>query len=139
MLAHLSSGNSGIQFHSYEVTSGCILKHEVDIARYAPRCATLTRFAPYCGTGILNPGGSGVLEPELRQIVAPVVGRAQAARGIARPDLSRGRARSLSFLFLTADEQWSEQTSCRSMAPVASRAQAAQGIARPNLRSSARP
>ncbi len=63
---------------------------EKDQAWYAPRCTTLTRFAPYCGTAILNPGGSGVLEPELRQIVAPVVGRAQAAQGIARPDLRTG-------------------------------------------------
>ncbi len=82
---------------------------EMDIARYAPRCTSLTRFAPYCGTGILNPGGSGVLEPELRQIVAPVVRRAQAAQGIARPDLSRGRAHSTYFLCLHANEQWSEQ------------------------------
>ena len=67
-------------------TAGC----EKDQAWYAPRCTTLTRFAPYCGTAILNPGGSGVLEPELRQIVAPVVGRAQAAQGIARPDLRTG-------------------------------------------------
>ena len=93
-----------LQCQCYEVTSGCILKHGVGTARYAPRCATLTRFAPYCGTGILNPGGSGVLEPELRQIVTPVVGRAQAARGIARPNLSRGRARSPSFLFLHANK-----------------------------------
>ena len=63
---------------------------ENDQAWYAPRCTTLTRFAPYCGTAILNPGGTGVLEPELRQIVAPVVGRAQAAQGITRPDLRMG-------------------------------------------------
>ncbi|CAL5222340.1 g4690 [Coccomyxa viridis] len=65
---------------------------ENDQAWYAPRCTTLTRFAPYCGTAILNPGGTGVLEPELRQIVAPVVGRAQAAQGITRPDLRMGSA-----------------------------------------------
>ena len=64
---------------------------EKDQAWYAPRCTTLTAFAPYCGTALLNPGGSGVLEPELRQIVAPVIGRAQAAHGIARPDLRTGR------------------------------------------------
>ena len=64
---------------------------EKDQAWYAPRCTTLTRFARYCGTAILNPGGNGVLEPELRQIVAPVVGRAQAAQGIARPDLRTGK------------------------------------------------
>ena len=63
---------------------------EADQAWYAPRCTTLTRFARYCGTAILNPGGNGVLEPELRQIVAPVVGRAQAAQGIASPDLRTG-------------------------------------------------
>ena len=63
---------------------------EKDQAWYAPRCTTLTRFARYCGTAVLNPGGTGVLEPELRQIVAPVIGRAQAAQGIARPDLRTG-------------------------------------------------
>ena len=64
---------------------------EKDQAWYAPRCTTLTAFAPYCGTALLNPGGNGVLEPELRQIVAPVITRAQAAHGIARPDLRTGR------------------------------------------------
>ena len=56
---------------------------EKDQAWYAPRCTTLAAFAPYCCTALLNPGGNGVLEPELRQIVAPVIGRAQAAHGIA--------------------------------------------------------
>ena len=70
---------------------------EKDQAGYAPRCTTLTRFARYCGTGVLNPGGTGVLEPELRQIVAPVVGRAQAAQGIARPDLRTGEQFSASL------------------------------------------
>ncbi|CAK0787350.1 hypothetical protein CVIRNUC_010570 [Coccomyxa viridis] len=65
---------------------------EKDQAWYAPRCTTLTAFAPYCGTALLNPGGNGVLEPELRQIVAPVITRAQAAHGIARPDLRTGSA-----------------------------------------------
>ena len=64
---------------------------EKDQAWYAPRCTTLTAFAPYCGTALLNPGGSGVLEPELRQIVAPVIGRAQAAHVFGRPDLHTGR------------------------------------------------
>ena len=64
---------------------------EKDQAWYAPRCTTLTAFAPYCGTALLNPGGNGVLEPELRQIVAPVITRAQAAHGITRPDLRTGR------------------------------------------------
>jgi len=68
---------------------------EKDQAWYAPRCTTLTRFAPYCGTAILNPGGTGVLEPELRQIVTPVVGRAMAAQSIARPDLRTGTSFAL--------------------------------------------
>ena len=68
---------------------------ENDQAWYAPRCTTLTQFAPYCGTAILNPGGTGVLEPELRQIVTPVVGRAMAARSIARPNLRTGRSFAL--------------------------------------------
>lgn len=33
-----------------------------------------------------------MLEPELRAIVEPVLGRAQAAPGILRPDLSKGES-----------------------------------------------
>ncbi|BDA42924.1 hypothetical protein COCOBI_03-8170 [Coccomyxa sp. Obi] len=61
-----------------------------DQAWYAPRCTTLTAFSRYCGGAIMRGGGSGVLEPELRSIIAPVLGRALGANGIARPDLSHG-------------------------------------------------
>jgi hypothetical protein len=58
--------------------------------RYAPRCTTLTAFQRYCGGALLQRGGAGVLQPEMRAIVAPVLARALHARAIPRPDLHKG-------------------------------------------------
>ena len=60
------------------------------VARYAPRCTTITAFQRYCGGSILQRGGAGVLQPEMRAIVAPVLARAMQTRSIPRPDLRKG-------------------------------------------------
>jgi hypothetical protein len=68
-------------------------------AWYAPRCTTLTAFSRYCGGAILRGGGSGVLEPELRAIVAPVLHRARSCAGISRPNLGSGGFQPLIIIF----------------------------------------
>ena len=63
---------------------------EMLVVRYAPRCTTITAFQRYCGASILQRGGAGVLQPEMRAIVAPVLDRAMATHAIPRPDLHKG-------------------------------------------------
>ena len=60
-----------------------IVGRERDQGWDASGCTMLTAFAPYCSTALLNPGGSGVLEPQLRQNIAPALKRAQAVHSIA--------------------------------------------------------
>ena len=53
--------------------------------------ALLTDFRDYVKPyRMLKTGGSAILEPELRQIVEPVIDRAQNAEGIRRPTLTSG-------------------------------------------------